>query len=50
MPRIFVLRRNIKNIRFFFSEIFHFFFFLFLVVKFSVYLNRRVFVMHENLS
>ena len=29
-----------KNIRFFLSEIFHF-----LVVKFSVYLNRHVFVM-----
>ena len=29
-----------KNIRFFLSEICHF-----LVVKFSVYLNRRVFVM-----
>ena len=29
-----------KNIRFFLSEIFHF-----LVVKFSIYLNRRVFVM-----
>ena len=29
-----------KNIRFFLSEIFHF-----LVVKFSVYFNRHVFVM-----
>ena len=29
-----------KNIRFFLAENFHF-----LVVKFSVYLNRRVFVM-----
>ena len=31
-----------KNIRFFLSENFHF-----LVVKFSVYLNRRVFVMNN---
>ena len=35
------LSRNMKNIRGFLSENFHFF----LVVKFSVYLNRRVFVM-----
>ena len=32
------------NIRIFFSENFHFF-----VVKFSVYLNRRVFVMCPNI-
>ena len=32
-----------KNIRIFLSENFHF-----LLVKFSVYLNRRVFVMSEN--
>ena len=34
-------RRYIKNIRFFLSENFHF-----LVVKFSIYLNRLVFVMY----
>ena len=36
-----------KNIRIFLSEIFlsFFFFFFFFVVKFSVYLNRHVFVM-----
>ena len=39
-PQIYVLSRNMKNIKFFLSENFHF-----LVVKFSVYLNRRVFVM-----
>ena len=36
---IYVLSRNVKTIRFFLSENFHF-----LVVKFSVYLNRHVFV------
>ena len=35
-----------KNIRIFF--ICNFFFFFFLVVKFSIYLNRRVFVMVAN--
>ena len=35
-----VLSRNVKNIRCFLSEKFHF-----LVLKFSVYLNRHVFVM-----
>ena len=39
-PRSMFLSRNMKNIRIFLSENFHF-----LVVKFSVYLNRRVFVM-----
>ena len=34
-----------KNIRFFYLKIFIFFFFFFLVVKFSMYLNRFVFVM-----
>ena len=38
-PTIYVLSRNVENIRIF-SD-----FFYFLVVKFSVYLNRRVFVM-----
>ena len=37
---IYVLRRNMKNIRIFLSDNFHFF-----VVKFSVYLNRHVFIM-----
>ena len=36
---MYVLSRNMKNIRFFLSENFQF-----LVVKFSIYLNRRVFV------
>ena len=40
MPTIYVLNRNMKNIRDFLSENF-----LFLEVKFSTYLNRRVFVM-----
>ena len=35
-----VLSRNMKNIRFFLSENFQF-----LEVKFSVYLNMRIFVM-----
>ena len=39
-PTIYVLRRNMKNIRIFYLKIFSF-----LVVKFSVYLNRHVFVM-----
>ena len=45
---IYVLSRNLKNIRIFYLKIF-----IFLVVKFSVYLNRHVFVMareaHMNL-
>ena len=40
MPTIYVLSRNMKNIRIFYLKIFPF-----LVVKFSIYLNRRVFVM-----
>ena len=39
---IYVLSRNMKNIRIFLSENFHF-----LLVTFSVYLNRRVFVMRK---
>ena len=39
VPTIYVLR-NMKNIRVFYMKIFRF-----LVVKFSIYLNRRVFVM-----
>ena len=35
-----VFSRNMKNIRIFYLKICHF-----LVVKFSVYLNKRVFVM-----
>ena len=42
LPTIYILSRNIKNIRIFFSENFHF-----LVVKSSVYLNRHVFVMYS---
>ena len=40
LPTIYVLNRNMKNIRFFLSENFQF-----LEVNFSTYLNRRVFVM-----
>ena len=40
VPAIYVLNRNMKKYQNFLSEIFHF-----LVVKFSVYLNRHVFVM-----
>ena len=40
VPTIYVLSRNMKNIRIFLSENFQF-----LVVKISMYLNRRVFVM-----
>ena len=40
IPSIYVLSRNMKNIRIFLSETFPL-----LVVKFSIYLNRRVFVM-----
>ena len=40
VPTIYVLTRNMKNIRIFLSENFQF-----LVEKFSVYLNRHVFVM-----
>ena len=39
VPTIYVLSRSIKNIRIFYLKIF-----IFLVVKFSVYLNRHVFV------
>ena len=39
MPTIYVLSRNMKNIRIFYLKT------LFLEVKFSIYLNRRVFVM-----
>ena len=38
---MYILSRNLKNIRIFYLKIFHF-----LVVKFSVYLNRHVFVMN----
>ena len=38
VPTIYILSRNMKNIRIFLSENFHF-----LVVKFSVFLNRHVF-------
>ena len=41
VPSTYVLSRNMKNKRFFLSD----FFFIFLVVKTSIYLNRRVFVM-----
>ena len=40
VPTIYVLIRNMKNIRVFLSENFQF-----LEVKLSIYLNRRVFVM-----
>ena len=40
VPQIYVLSRNMKNIRVFLSE-----YFQFLEAKFSKYLNRRVFVM-----
>ena len=43
VPTIYVLSRNMKNIRIFLSENFHF-----LLVIFSVYLNRHVFVMLQN--
>ena len=39
-PTIYVLSRNMKNIRIFYLKIF-----IFLVVKFSIYLYRCVFVM-----
>ena len=39
-PTIYVLCRNMKNIRIYLSENFHL-----LLVKFSVYWNRHVFVM-----
>ena len=42
VPTIYVLSRNMKKIRVFLSENFQF-----LEVKFSIYLNRRVFVMAE---
>ena len=40
VPTIYVLSRNMKNIRYFYLKNCHF-----LVVKFSIYLNRCVFVM-----
>ena len=40
MPTIYVFSRNMKNIRVFLTENFHF-----LAVNFSVYLKRRDFVM-----
>ena len=43
--QIYVLSRHMKNIRIFLSENFHF-----LVVKFSVYLNRNVFVMSATVA
>ena len=43
IPTIYVLSRNMKNIGIFLSENFYF-----LVVKFSIYLNRRVFVMYKS--
>ena len=42
VPTIYVLGRNMKNIR-----IFHLKIFIFFVIKFSVYLNRHVFVMYR---
>ena len=42
VPTIYVLSRNMKKYHNFLSENFHF-----LVVKFSVYLNRRVFLMRD---
>ena len=42
VPTIYVLSRNMKNMRFFLSKNFQF-----LEVKFSIYLNRRVFVMQK---
>ena len=40
VPTIYVLSRNMKNIRVFYLKIFRFF-----GAKFSIYLNRQVFVM-----
>ena len=40
VPTIYVLSRNMKSTRIFHPKVFNF-----LVVKFSIYLNRRVFVM-----
>ena len=40
MPTIYVLSKSMNNIRIFYLKICHF-----LVVEFSTYLNRRVFVM-----
>ena len=42
VPTVYVFGRNMENISFVLSENFHF-----VVVKFSVYLNRLVFVMRE---
>ena len=39
VPTIYVLSRNVKNIRFFYTENFHF-----SMIKFSIYFNRHVFV------
>ena len=49
VPTIYVLSRNMKNIRIFYLKIFIFFFFFsfVLVVKYLLYLNRRVFVMEH---
>ena len=46
VPTIYVLSRNMKNTRIFYL----FFFFPFLLVKFSIYLNGHVFVMAKHLS
>ena len=43
-PTIYALSRNMKNIRIYLSENFHL-----LLVKFSVYWNRHVFVMTKAL-
>ena len=43
---MYVLSRNMKKYQNFLSD----FFFLFLVVKFSVYFNRHVFVMGTNIG
>ena len=40
VPTIYVLNRDMNNSRFFYLKIF-----IFLVIKFSVYLNRHAFVM-----
>ena len=45
VPKIYVLSRNMKNIRIFYPKNGQFF-----MVKFSVYLNRRVFVMFAHNS
>ena len=45
VPTIYVLSRNMKNIKVFLSENFQF-----LEVKFSIYLNRHVFVMCNEIA